>query len=84
MVVKQHSFKVDLENPDEKAINEFLQGKPTTYIVVEALKQYMRIEQGKQAAIDKMISNMQLFAPQGGQAPQATPAAKDSIKDFDM
>ncbi|MCH5476708.1 hypothetical protein L4A40_26860 [Bacillus cereus] len=86
MVIKQHSFKADSSKPDEKMINDFLEGKPTQYHLIEAMKTYVRIENAKQAAIDNMIVNIQanLFAPQDGQAPQAVPAARDSIKEFDM
>jgi predicted transcriptional regulator len=94
MALKQHGFKLDLDKPEEIEINEFLQGKPTTYIVVEAMKLYVRTEKAKQAAIDTMIGNMQagLFSPAGGQqaasnnvpAPQHQPRATDAIKEFDM
>ncbi|MEC3196788.1 hypothetical protein P9Z84_29505 [Bacillus cereus] len=86
MAIKQHSFKVDTSNPDEKMINDFLQGKPTQYHLIEAMKIYVRIENAKKAAIDQMVSNMQtgLFAQPSEQAPQAAPKSNDSIKDFDL
>jgi hypothetical protein len=86
MAIKQHSFKVDTSNPDEKMINDFLQGKPTQYHLIEAMKIYVRIENAKKAAIDQMVSNMQtgLFAQPSEQTPQAAPKANDSIKDFDL
>lgn len=94
MALKQHGFKLDLEKPEEIEINEFLQDKPTTWHVVEALKVYVRIEKAKQAAIDNMIGNMQanLFSQAGGQqgasnsapAPQQQPKMNDAIKEFDM
>ncbi|PEE69407.1 hypothetical protein [Bacillus thuringiensis] len=86
MAIKQHSFKVDTSNPDEKMINDFLQGKPTQYHLIEAMKIYVRIENAKKAAIDQMVSNMQtgLFAQPSEQPPQAAPKTNDSIKDFDL
>lgn len=86
MAIKQHSFKVDTSNPDEKMINDFLQGKPTQYHLIEAMKIYVRIENAKKAAIDQMVSNMQtgLFAQPSEQPPQAAPKSNDSIKDFDL
>ncbi|MED3182074.1 hypothetical protein P4305_18890 [Bacillus thuringiensis] len=86
MVVKQHSFKVDLEIPDEKMIHEFLQGKPTTYIVVEAMKLYIRTEKAKEAAIENMFSNMKagMSAQPSEQVPQVAAKNNDSIKDFDF
>ncbi|HGO9416651.1 TPA: hypothetical protein ACLBZX_005146 [Bacillus cereus] len=94
MVVKQHSFKLDLEKTEEDEINEFLKDKPTTYIVVEAMKLYVRTEKAKQAAIETMLVNMQagIFPTAGGQvgasnsvpAPQQQPKMNDAIKEFDM
>ncbi|MEC0037230.1 hypothetical protein P4L29_22800 [Bacillus cereus] len=86
MAIKQHSFKVDTSNPDERMINDFLQGKPTQYHLIEAMKIYVRIENAKQAAIEKMLANMQtgLFAQPSEQAPQEAPKANDSIKEFDL
>ncbi|QWI73313.1 hypothetical protein ER45_030660 (plasmid) [Bacillus mycoides] len=86
MAIKQHSFKCNTANPVEKMINDFLEGKPTQYHLIEAMKTYVRIENAKQAAIDGMISNIEngLFTKPNGQAPQAAPGAKDSIKDFDL
>ncbi|SCV23866.1 Uncharacterized protein BCRIVMBC845_06463 [Bacillus cereus] len=86
MAIKQHSFKVDTENADEKMINDFLQGKPTQYHLIEAMKIYVRIENAKQAAIEKMISNMQtgLFTKPNDQEPQASRSNKDDIEDFDL
>ncbi|WP_240527231.1 MULTISPECIES: hypothetical protein [Bacillus cereus group] len=50
------------------------------------MKIYVRIENAKQAAIEKMIANMQtgLFAQPSEQVPQAAPKSNDSIKDFDL
>ncbi|MEI5921024.1 hypothetical protein WBU96_28230 [Bacillus albus] len=86
MAIKQHSFKADSSKPDEKMINDFLEGKPTQYHIIEAMKIYVRIENAKQAAIEKMIANMQtgLFAQPSEQPPQAAPKSNDSIKDFDL
>ncbi|QCY65044.1 hypothetical protein [Bacillus thuringiensis] len=93
MAVKQHSFKLDLDKIEEDEINEFLKDKPTTYIVVEALKLYVRTEEAKQAAIETMLANMQagLFPTAGGQlgASNNVPAPQqqkvnDDIKEFDM
>ncbi|MFB5568609.1 hypothetical protein ACE41F_26605 [Bacillus cereus] len=93
MALKQHSFKADSDKPDEKMINDFLEGKPTQYHLIEAMKIYVRIENAKQAAIDGMIANMQanLFSQAGGQvgASNSAPApqqqkANDDIKEFDM
>lgn len=86
MAIKQHSFKVDTDNPDEKMINDFLQGKPTQYHLIEAMKIYVRIENAKKAAIDQMVSNMQtgLFAQPSEQVPKEAPKANDSIKDFEL
>lgn len=90
--IKQHGFKLDLENPEENEINEFLKGKPTTYTVVEAMKVYIRIEKAKQAAIDNMLNGLQagLFTPPAQQAAAVAPAApqqpnnKDDIEDFEL
>ncbi len=86
MAIKQHSFKVDTDNADEKMINDFLQGKPTQYHLIEAMKIYVRIENAKQAAIEQMISNMQtgLFAKPNDQEPQVTQSNKDDIKEFEL
>lgn len=86
MVIKQHSFKVDTDVADEKMINDFLQGKPTQYHLIEAMKIYVRIENAKQAAIEQMISNMQtgLFAKPNDQETQVTQSSNDAIKDFDL
>ncbi|MEK4697787.1 hypothetical protein MKX31_28065 [Bacillus sp. FSL M8-0063] len=86
MTIKQHSFKADSSKPDEKMINDFLEGKPTQYHLIEAMKIYVRIENAKKAAIDQMVSNMQtgLFAQPSEQAPKEVPKANDSIKDFDL
>lgn len=86
MTIKQHSFKADNKNADEKMINDFLQGKPTQYHLIEAMKIYVRIENAKQAAIEKMISNMQtgLFAKPNDQETQVTQSNNDTIKDFDL
>lgn len=86
MAIKQHSFKLDTDNPDEKMINEFLQGKPTTYIILEAMKLYIQTENAKQAALEKMLANMQtgLFAQPSEQAPQAAPSTNDTVKDFNF
>ncbi|HDR4868834.1 hypothetical protein AT278_14165 [Bacillus cereus] len=86
MAIKQHSFKADSSKPDEKMINDFLEGKPTQYHIIEAMKIYVRIENAKQAAIEKMIANMQtgLFAQSSEQAPREAPKANDAIKEFDL
>lgn len=86
MAIKQHSFKADSDRPDEKMINDFLEGKPTQYHLIEAMKIYVRIENAKQAAIEKMISNMQtgLFTKPNDQEPQASRSNKDDIEDFDL
>ncbi|MGA4501563.1 hypothetical protein ACPC0Q_28665 [Bacillus bombysepticus] len=93
MAVKQHSFKLDLDKIEEDEINEFLKNKPTTYIVVEALKLYVRTEKAKQTAIETMLANMQagIFPTADGQlgASNSVPAPQqqkvnDDIKEFDM
>ncbi|MCU5554884.1 hypothetical protein OCB15_18240 [Bacillus cereus] len=86
MAIKQHSFKVDTDNADEKMINDFLQGKPTQYHLIEAMKIYVRIENAKQAAIEQMISNMQtgLFAKPNDQETQVTQSNNDDIKEFEL
>lgn len=86
MAIKQHSFKVDTDNADEKMINDFLQGKPTQYHLIEAMKIYVRIENAKQAAIEQMISNMQtgLFAKPNDQETQVTQSNNDVIKEFEL
>lgn len=86
MVIKQHSFKVDTDVAEEKMINDFLQGKPTQYHLIEAMKIYVRIENAKQAAIEQMISNMQtgLFAKPNDQETQVAQSSNDAIKDFDL
>ncbi|MFL1677650.1 MULTISPECIES: hypothetical protein [Bacillales] len=93
MTVKQHSFKLDLDKIEEDEINEFLKNKPTTYIVVEALKLYVRTEKAKQTAIETMLANMQagIFPTADGQlgASNSVPAPQqqkvnDDIKEFDM
>ena len=86
MAIKQHSFKLDTENADEKAINDFLQGKPTTYIIIEAMKLYIRTEKAKHATIENMLANMQsgFFTQPTEQAPQTTKSKKDEIEEFEL
>lgn len=93
MSVKQHSFKCNAKNPDEKMINEFLEGKPTQYHIIEAMKIYVRIENAKQTAIDGMIANIEngLFTQpnNAGRSVEAqkeeTPAFKDDkVEPFEL
>ncbi|WP_431819280.1 hypothetical protein LWL40_27550 (plasmid) [Bacillus thuringiensis] len=93
LAIKQHSFKCNSENPDEKMISEFLEGKPTQYHIIEAMKIYVRIEGAKQKAINGMISNIEngLFSkPSADQQRKAeeeseTPKSKnDDIKEFEL
>lgn len=93
MAIKQHSFKVNTDNPDEKTINDFLQGKPTQYHLIEAMKMYVRMENAKQAAIDGMISNIEngLFTKPNnversvGEPKSQAPAFKDDkVEPFEL
>lgn len=56
MASKQHSFKLNLEEPTEKAINVFLTGKPTTFVIIEALTLYMKFEEAREKVIENAIN----------------------------
>lgn len=93
MVIKQHSFKCNTENPDEKMINDFLEGKPTQYHLIEAMKTYVRIENAKQKAIDGMISNIEngLFSKPNAEQQrkveddsETSKSKNDDIEEFEL
>lgn len=56
MASKQHSFKLNLEDPTEKAINAYLTGKPTTFVIIEALKLYIKFEGAREKAVENAIN----------------------------
>ncbi|ABY46814.1 hypothetical protein [Bacillus mycoides] len=89
MAVKQHSFKCNTTNPDEKMINDFLEGKPTQYHVIEAMKVYVRMENAKQTAIDNMISSIETGLFSQGNREQGTEtkppkSSNDDIEEFEL
>jgi predicted transcriptional regulator len=55
-LAKQFSFRLNPDDPTEKAIDAFLSDKPTTYFILEALKLYMKFDEIRLKAIEKGIN----------------------------
>jgi predicted transcriptional regulator len=80
---KQYSIKFDLSDAEQRKLNDFLKDKPTTYIITEAIKLYMRFEDARKAAVESAISS--LAAPQyRAAAPVANNNNNDDLEDFDL
>jgi hypothetical protein len=83
---KQYSIKLNLEDPREKIIHEFLEKKPTTHTVLEALTLYMRFEEARKVAIENAISMIAAptISTEQYKKLSPVPSSDDDIKEFDL
>lgn len=86
MATKGHSFKLNLEDPTEKRINDFLAGKPTTHIIIGALELYIRFEEARKAAIDNAINAIGNPTMSSEQYRKLSPVKSDNddLEDFEL
>lgn len=78
---RQYSFRLSLDDPTERELSALLSGKPTTYIIVEALKLYKRFEEARERAVENAIAA--IAAPARTAAAPVT-SSNDDIEDFDL
>lgn len=74
MAVPQISFKLRIEEDEtDKAIYKYLSDKPKTYIIKQALLQYMAIENNRDALAKGLISGN-----------SSSNARRDELEDFEL
>jgi hypothetical protein len=82
---KGYSFKLNPESEGE--LIALLSGKPTTYIIIEALRLYKRFEDAREQAVESALATLARPTISAEEYKKLTPVASssnDDIQDFDL